>query len=45
MHSLLATVRVFTVSSLVFLAAHAAEDAKRSYNVPAGEAAVALRQF
>jgi iron complex outermembrane receptor protein len=45
MHSLLATVRVFTVSSLVFLAAHAAEDAKRSYNVPAGDAAVALRQF
>jgi outer membrane receptor protein involved in Fe transport len=40
-----AALRVLTVSALVSLAAHAAEEAKRSYNVPAGDAAVALRQF
>ncbi len=43
--SLLATIRMLTVSALVVIAAHAAEDAKRSYNLPTGDAAVALRQF
>jgi iron complex outermembrane recepter protein len=43
--SLLATIRVLTVSALVVISATAADDAKRSYNLPAGDAAVALRQF
>jgi iron complex outermembrane receptor protein len=43
--ALFAALRVLIVSALVSLAAHAAEEAKRSYNVPAADAAVALRQF
>jgi hypothetical protein len=43
--ALFAALRVLMVSALVSLSAHAAEEAKRSYNVPAADAAVALRQF
>ena len=43
--SLLLMIRVLTVIALALITAHAAEDAKRSYNLPSGDAAVALRQF
>ena len=40
-----AVLRVMMFGALALAAAVAAEEPKRSYNIPGGEAAVSLRQF
>jgi iron complex outermembrane receptor protein len=45
MRSLLHTLRGLTLGALMILTAHAAEPAKKNYDLPAGEAAVRLKQF
>jgi iron complex outermembrane receptor protein len=45
MHTLLRSLRALATGALLVLTAHAAEPARKSYDLPAGDAAVRLKQF
>ena len=45
MKPLVSWLRVLSVGALLFVSARAAEEARRNYNLPAGDAAAVLRQF